>query len=298
MNYISLMINKRNIILILAISAFSCQIKEQQAAVIRVMTFNIRYDNPQDGVNAWPNRKELVARLIGFYGPALFGVQEALYGQMKDLEERLPDYAWVGVGRDDGDKQGEFSAIFYREDRYEKEDSGTFWLSETPLIRGSLGWDAACVRIVTWVKMSDRMSGETFYMFNTHFDHRGIVAREKSAELLISKVNEIAGDFPVIVTGDFNSRDSSKIYKILTSTTDIKKNIKCCLKDSKLISRTAAYGPDATFNGFGRSDHAQRIDYIFVADPFVVQKYGVLCEHWNGIYPSDHMPVLADLSLP
>jgi len=285
-------------ILILAICAFSCHMKEQGADVIRVMTFNIRYNNPDDGLNAWPNRKDLAAALINFYEPALFGVQEALFGQLQDLEARLPDYAWLGVGRDDGDKKGEFSAIFYRKNRFEVKDSNTFWLSSTPAQKGSLGWDAACVRIVTWVKVTDRLTGTTFFMFNTHFDHRGTLARHKSAELLLAKAYEIAADSPLIVTGDFNSADSSSVYKILTNTGDYKADLKLHFRDSKVLSQGEAYGPDNTFNGFGRSQKEQRIDYIFVNDAFSVSKYGVLCEHWGGIYPSDHMPVLADLSLP
>jgi endonuclease/exonuclease/phosphatase family metal-dependent hydrolase len=273
-----------------------CQ--DHKAQIIRVMTFNIRYNNPDDGVNAWSNRKDLAAGLIRFYEPAIFGVQEALYGQMQDLEERLPDYAWIGVGRDDGDKKGEFSAIFYRKNRFEVEDSGTFWLSETPTIKGSIGWDAACVRIVTWLKATDRLSGSTFFMFNTHFDHRGVIARKKSAELLLAKANKIAADSPLIVTGDFNSTASSAVYKILTNTGDKEADLEYCFKDSKELCKSGAYGPDDTFNGFGRSEKDQRIDYIFVNDVFNVLKYGVLCEHWDGIYPSDHMPVLADLSLP
>ena len=177
-------------------------------------------------------------------------------------------------------------------------DSGTFWLSATPEKKGSLGWDAACVRIVTWVKVKDRLAETTFFMFNTHFDHRGLIARKNSAELLLAKAYEIASDSPLIVTGDFNSTDSSGVYKILTSTGDNNSDLKHHFRDSEMVSQSAVYGPDNTFNGFGRSEKEQRIDYIFVNDAFSVLKYGVLCEHWGGIYPSDHMPVLVDLSLP
>jgi endonuclease/exonuclease/phosphatase family metal-dependent hydrolase len=150
---------------------------------LRVMTFNIRYDEPRDKENAWPNRKELVASMIRFHHADLVGLQEALKRQLDDLEKLLPEYAWVGVGRGDGKTEGEYSAILYRKIRFTYLASSTFWLSETPDV-ASMGWDAAYPRIVTWVKLKDNRTSKTFFHFNTHFDNRGVLAREESSKLL------------------------------------------------------------------------------------------------------------------
>ncbi len=265
-----------------------------QDASMRVMTFNIRYDNPKDGINAWPNRKDNVADLIKFYEIDLLGVQEAVHGQMIDLQERLPKYQWVGVARDDGAKKGEYSAIFFLKERFNLEDHGTFWLSETPEEKGSMGWDAACARIVTWARLTDKQSNKTFFMLNTHFDHRGVIAREESAKLLRSNTSTIAGDLPAVVTGDFNSTDTSAIYKTLTHKGN-DSNLKFYLRDAFDISEVPPYGPEATFNGFGRITNGHRIDYIFVTENLRVLKHAIITDTWSGLYPSDHMPVLAEI---
>ena len=181
----------------------------------RIMTFNIRYNNPADGENAWSHRKGLVKSVIQFHQANIFGVQEALKEQMSDLENSLPEFSWFGVGRDDGKEAGEYSAIFYKKDRFDLLEHDTFWLSETPDILGSMGWDAACVRIVTWGHFKDNISGKDFFHFNTHFDHRGEAARENSCELVVKKIKEIADETPAILTGDFNFPPSSPLYSIL-----------------------------------------------------------------------------------
>ena len=252
-----------NIFVVLVLISCDYDAVSSQDASIQTMSFNIRYNNPKDGINAWPNRKDYVAELIKYYNVDLLGVQEALHGQMTDLQERLPDYQWIGVGRDDGAEEGEYSAIFFLKDRFVLEDHGTFWLSETPEEKGSFGWDAACVRIVTWAKFTDKNSSKTFFMFNTHFDHKGVIAREESAKLLVSKTSSIAGDIPAVVTGDFNSADTSIIYRTITSSQS-NKNLKYYLKDAFHLSELTPYGPEATFNGFGRLTSGHRIDYIFV----------------------------------
>ncbi len=284
------------IILFAFVIFMSCDSEENfsQDTTFRVMSFNIRYNNPNDGINAWPNRKDMVADLIQFYDVDLLGVQEALHGQMIDLEKRLTNYRWIGVGRDDGAEKGEYSAIFFLKSRFKLEDHGTFWLSETPDEKGSLGWDASCVRIVTWARLTELQSGKTFYFFNTHFDHKGLVARKKSAKLLLTKTFTIAGDLPIIITGDFNSTDTSVIYQTLTKP-DKENNLKYYFRDARFITETPPYGPDDTYNGFGRSKRSRRIDYVFVNEGICVKKHGILTENWRGIYPSDHMPVLADL---
>jgi endonuclease/exonuclease/phosphatase family metal-dependent hydrolase len=259
----------------------------------QVMTFNIRYDNPNDGENAWPNRKDMVASMIRFYGADLVGIQEGLKNQVSDLEERLPGYHWFGVGRDDGHEMGEYMAIFYRSDRLDLLAHNTYWLSETPDQKGKKGWDAVCVRIVTWGQFKDKQTSKTFYLFNTHFDHRGVLAREKSADLLVSKTKSIAGKDPVIITGDFNSVESSQIYKIITSDESGGIN----LRDARYASLEEHHGPDNTISGFGKFGKERRIDFIFINEPVQVYKHGILAQHWNNRYPSDHLPVLAEVSI-
>src|SRR5688572_23652685 len=163
----------------------------KDATPLRVMSFNIRYDEPRDGENAWPNRKKLVATLIRLHQVDLIGVQEALKGQLDDLSELIPEYAWIGVGRTDGKLGGEFSAILFRKNRFAMLETATFWLSETPHIP-SKGWDAAFPRIVTWAKFSDKQTQRVFFHFNTHFDHRGTRAREESGRLLLRRIDVLA----------------------------------------------------------------------------------------------------------
>lgn len=258
----------------------------------RIMTFNIRYNNPGDGENAWPNRKDMVASVIHFHHADIVGVQEALKEQMDDLEQRLPEFAWFGVGRDDGKEAGEFSAIFYRKDRFELLEQNTFWLSETPAILGSIGWDAACVRIVTWGRFRDKITGKTFVHFNTHFDHRGQAARENSAKLLLKKVPELAGDLAAVVTGDFNFPPTSPLYALLTG------GEAPLLFDALTLSRQPPHGPDWSYNGFRETgEPGRKIDYIFVTRGITVYQHGVLSDKWQGRYPSDHLPVIAEISI-
>jgi endonuclease/exonuclease/phosphatase family metal-dependent hydrolase len=180
---------------------------------LRVMSFNIRYDTPSDGANGWPNRKDWVASLIRFHEADAIGVQEALARQLTDLDARLPGFARVGVGRADGKAAGEFSAIFYRTDRLELIDSGTFWLSQTPEVAGSKGWDTAIERIATWARFRDRQSGCRFVHLNTHFDHMGEEARRESARLIRRRLVTLSGGLPYVVTGDLNAAPTSVPYR-------------------------------------------------------------------------------------
>ena len=253
---------------------------------IRVMTFNIRYDEPRDGANAWPNRKELVAGMIRFHNADLVGVQEALKGQIDDLEKLLPEYSWLGVGRGDGKNGGEYSAIFYRKLRFKSLESSTFWLSETPNVPGA-GWDAALPRIVTWAKFRDLTTGKVFFHFNTHFDHRGVKARTESARLMLSRIGQMAAASPVVVTGDFNFTESADGYKLLTG--------KSALRDARYISQHGHHGPTSTFNEFKALVPDKKIDYVFVKGNIRVVQHGVLSDTWDGRFPSDHLPVLAEV---
>lgn len=251
-------------------------------ATQRVMTYNIRLDIASDGPNAWPHRKEFVARIM--QGADLAGVQEALPDQLRDLDERLHGFGRFGVGRT-AERSGEHTAVFFRKDRYDVLEHDTFWLSETPTVAGSRGWDAAYERIVTWGKLRDRRSGATFFLFNTHFDHVGRQARRESARLLASRIGAIAGGAPVIVIGDFNDVAGSDAYGILTGIG---------LRDSRSIARAAPRGPDSTWNAFRAIEPGRRIDFIFVRGPIEVVRHETIPETLpDGRFPSDHLPVIA-----
>ena len=257
---------------------------------LRVMTFNIRYNNPNDGDNAWPYRKDLAGEMFRRHQPDVAGLQEALAEQVEDLAACLPDFAWVGVGREDGASEGEFAAVFYRTERLTLLESGTFWLSETPETPG-LGWDAHCVRTVTWVRFQDNVTGAPFVFLNTHFDHASKRARHESALLLLERAQKLSGGLPVVVTGDLNCVPISKTYRLLTRD---HKDSDFRLFDAKSKSETLHHGPAATFHAFTGKLRA-RIDYIFVSAGVRVLRHVTLTDDWEGRYPSDHTPVVADV---
>ncbi|HLA13347.1 MAG TPA: endonuclease/exonuclease/phosphatase family protein [Pyrinomonadaceae bacterium] len=264
----------------------------------RVMTFNIRYDEPRDNENAWPNRKELVANTIRFHQADLVGVQEALKRQLTDLERLLPQYDWVGVGRDDGIDKGEFSAILYRKNRFVLLETSTFWLSETPEVPGSKGWDSAYPRVVTWARFRDRTTGKIFFHFNTHFDHSGVRSREESARLLRREIDKVAGARPVVVTGDFNFKESSDGYQILTGKrVEDGTDPETALRDARYLSRHGHHGPTSTFNEFKALVTEMKIDFVLAKGGVDVLQHGVILDTCEGRFSSDHLPVLAEIVL-
>lgn len=277
----------------------SCNTAPKPAAPIslNVMSFNIRFNNPNDGENAWPSRKALVANTVQFYRADLVGVQEALKEQLDDLSALLPEFAWLGVGRDDGKELGEYSAILYRKDRFEVLQQVTFWLSEEPEQPGSVGWDAAITRVVTWAKFQDKRDAKGFFLFNTHFDHVGQRAREESAKLLLRQIQNVAGSEPVIVTGDFNATASNLVYEILVGGAAEQDSLAPAhgLINAREISMLPHYGPDWTFHDFGRATERPGIDYIFVNHRLNVLRHGVIADPAGGPYASDHLPVLAEI---
>ncbi|MCU6499056.1 endonuclease/exonuclease/phosphatase family protein [Rugamonas sp. A1-17] len=250
-------------------------------------TYNLRFDNPNDGKNVWPARRDAVRALVRYHEFDLWGTQEGLGNQLKDLDA-LGDFARVGAGRDDGRDAGEHSAIFYRSARFALEDHGDFWLSATPE-QPSMGWDARCCkRIATWARLRDKPTGQVFVVLNAHFDHEGVVARRESAQLLLQRGRALAGTLPLIVMGDFNSTPDSEAYA----------TIGAALRDARAISQTAPYGPVATFNDFDVTKPArERIDYIFLSPQWQVLRYAVLTDSVDARYPSDHFPVVARLRL-
>ncbi len=257
------------------------------SSFLRVMSFNIRLNVSGDGLNAWPYRKDLAASMLHLHQPDVIGLQEALSDQVDDLAARLPDFAWVGVGRDDGVRKGEFAAIFYRRARLALLDQGTFWLSETPDVPGSMGWDARCIRIATWAKFRDTATDAVFFFYNTHFDHAGEVARRESARLLLDTVRA-----PALVVGDLNCGEEAEAYRLLT-----RDDAPHRLCDAKTQSATPHHGPSATFHAF-TGVLRERIDYIFLTEGIHVLRHATLADYWDGgRYPSDHMPVVVDVAL-
>ncbi|HJS53587.1 MAG TPA: endonuclease/exonuclease/phosphatase family protein [Chitinophagaceae bacterium] len=263
-----------------------------QSQELNVMTFNIRLNIKSDSLNAWPYRKDNAASQILFHNVHLLGVQEALHEQMMDLSQSLSRYKYAGVARDDGITKGEYSAIFYDTTRLKLTASSTFWLSLTPEVAGSKSWDAAITRIVTWAKFRDVTNKKVFFVFNTHFDHIGKEARRESAKLLKEKVKEVAGNNPVIVMGDFNSKPSDDPIKILVDSNDPGRFI-----DTKAISLTPHYGPQGTFNAFtSKETDNEPIDFIFIKGKWKVLQHATLSQTWGGRFSSDHFPVFAKLN--
>lgn len=258
-----------------------------------VMTWNIRYNNPDDGVNAWPHRKDWVAEMIVDSQADIAGFQEVLVGQLKDLQSRLPQMDSYGVGRDDGKEAGEFCPIFYRKDRFERVDQSTFWLSPTPDKVASKGWDAALPRIASWIKLKDRQTGVTVCVINTHFDHRGTQARIESAKLLLRQLHEQFADLPVVLVGDLNTTPNSPPYKTLTQSDVPADRV---YSDTYAHSTQKPEGPNSTWNGFKEIVPNQRIDFIFTTKSMQATRLQILDNQREGRFPSDHLPVVTRLS--
>jgi endonuclease/exonuclease/phosphatase family metal-dependent hydrolase len=259
----------------------------QKNTPIQVASYNLRYNTANDGANAWPNRKEMVKKLIRYHGFDIFGTQEALRGQLNDIAE-LNEFAFLGKGRDDGKEGGEHSAIFYKKDRFVVLNSGDFWLSETPDKPGK-GWDVTCCnRICSWAKFRDKTTKKEFFFFSAHFDHQAVVARRESGKLMVQKIKEIAKNEPVIFVGDLNSTPDTEQVKI----------IQTLLNDSYAVTAMPPYGPVGTFTAFKLdAPMKDRIDYIFLSKRFNVNKYGTLTDQDDHRFPSDHFPVAVEAVL-
>lgn len=250
---------------------------------LNIATYNLRMDTPNDSLNAWVHRKDMVNGLIRFHDFDIIGTQEGFHHQLQDIV-RAGDYAYVGVGRDDGKNAGEFSAVVYKTDRFEVLENGDFWFSLTP-DEPSFGWDANIRRICSWAKFRDNEAGKEFFFFSLHYDHQGKEARRNSSLLLLSKIKEIAGDAPLFCVGDFNATPDDEPIQIIYNA-----NI---LNDSYLISQTKPYGTVGTFNAFKLdAPMKNRIDYIWVNPGITIKKYGVLNDMHYGHFPSDHFPVM------
>jgi endonuclease/exonuclease/phosphatase family metal-dependent hydrolase len=254
-----------------------------QRLEFNVATYNLRLTTPEDGPNAWPHRRQAVRELIRYHQIDLLGTQEGYTDQLEDLTAST-GFAYVGAGRDDGQRAGEHSAILYRTERFTVLAHGDFWLSPTPDVPGK-GWDAKCCnRISSWARLRELQSCREFYAFAVHFDHEGVMARRESAHLMLRKIHEIAGELPVLCLGDFNATPDSEPIGIMAAG----------MRDARQESLTAPYGPVGTFNNF-RIDAPlkDRIDYIFLGPHWKVLRYAVLTDSVAGRFPSDHLPVVA-----
>jgi len=252
-----------------------------------VMTYNIRLNVQSDGDNWWEHRKDKVAALINYYDADFIGLQEVLPEQLFYLKSVLPKFSSIGVGRDDGKEQGEFSCILFNPMKYKPVLQGTFWLSQTPE-KVSMGWDAVCNRVCTYGLFEHVNSKKRVWVFNTHLDHVGVSARLQSAKLIIDKIRQFSElhKFPVLLTGDFNSLVTDEPVQYISND----------LNNARQVSLMPPYGPEATWNGF-RFHETPRgwIDYVFVSKDISVQKYAVITDSYDQKYPSDHFPVIVHL---
>lgn len=295
------------LLFILSATGYSVSASRTAATVgtdspIVVMSFNIRYGTANDGENSWKYRREFLVDVLRQEAPDLIGTQEGLRFQLDYIKEGLPGYGEIGIGRADGDTAGEYSAILYRSDRFLVLDSGTFWFSDTPEVPGSKHWGNTITRICTWARFEDRGSGESFYLYNLHFDHQSQTSRERSAELLAATIHDRADPDPVIVTGDFNAAEGNRAIRYLKGESP----------QAYLGSRASPSPPDLrdsfrvlypeltgawTMNAFGdrRGPALGKIDYVLVDDWWQVVEAAIVRASREGRYPSDHFPVTARL---
>ena len=274
-------------VLVMAVSGY--------AQTFKVATYNIKYNIPENYKadssrgEDWQRRGPAIARLIEYHKFEIFGTQEGLLHQLEDLKDWLPNFENVGVGRDDGKKGGEHAAIFFDKNRFSVMEKGDFWLSETP-DKPSKGWDATCCnRLCSWALLKDASSDQEFFIFNAHFDHQGVKAREESAVLILQKINEIVEDKPVVFMGDLNGDHESAWYNYL--------------KDSEVLNDTFLmvddpYMQNGSFNGFGRRTESKNIiDHVFVSSHFKTNSWAILTDTYHGKFPSDHFPIAVSMTL-
>lgn len=253
---------------------------------LRVMTFNVRYPSPDDGINVWPKRRDLMVEVIKAERPDILGTQELYMRQGKYLADHLPHYRWFGLGRFGNNRDGhenEHMGVFYNTERLRVINSGNFWLSDTPDIPGSNTWDQPFPRMVTWAEFQDKATSRRFYYFNTHLPYReqDEDLRERGAKIILKRIAGMTGSLPVILSGDFNSTPDKPTYAILTGV----------LKDARATA-PSPQGPEATYHGF-TGKPAQHIDWILYRG-LEVKHVRTVTTHHGKVYPSDHFPVVAD----
>jgi len=256
---------------------------------LSVATFNLRFASDK-GPNSWPRRRPVMRECLRQCSPDIVGTQEGVQTQLNDIAGDLPEYAWVGTGRDGGD-QGEFMAIFYRRNRFTVLATNHFWLSDTPEIMASSSWGNSCRRMVTWLKLLDHRTGREFYFWNTHLDHEVHEARVNSAELIAQRMALLTPKLPLILTGDFNCPSKkSRPYEILT--------VDGGLADTWSIAKSRIHEDYNSFQGFKAPQRkGVRIDWILARGDVEVEQTEIVIFSKDGQFPSDHFPVVANLRL-
>jgi len=269
---------------------------------LRVMSFNIRYGTANDGENRWENRRQMAFNVLHDNRPDVVGLQEALRFQIDEIRKALPSYGEIGVAREDGKTEGEYSAILYRNDRFSVDESGTFWFSDTPEVPGSSHWGNACVRICTWARFVEKKSGRAFYLFNLHLDHVSQPSREKSVVLLAQRIHDRKHIDPFVVTGDFNAGENNPIIMYLKDITSLGgEDEGKSTNPVPMVDTFRVLHPNAnnvrTAHGFRGNRQGSKIDYVFVPPDVKVLEAQILYDNVDGHYPSDHFPVTARLRL-
>jgi endonuclease/exonuclease/phosphatase family metal-dependent hydrolase len=270
---------------------------------LRVMSFNIRYGTANDGENHWNKRHRMVFDVLRNHPSDVVGLQETLRFQIDEIRKDLPAYGEIGVAREDGRADGEYSAILYRLDRFDVGESGTFWLSDTPEVPGSITWGNACTRICTWARLIDKKSGKAFYIFNLHLDHVSQPSREKSAVLLAQRIHNRKHTDPFVLTGDFNAGETNPVITYLKGRAALGGEDGTSSKNPvPMVDTFRVLSPDATdvgtFNAFKGKRGGEKIDFVFTTSDVRVLEAQILHDNVDGRYPSDHFPLTARLRLP
>jgi endonuclease/exonuclease/phosphatase family metal-dependent hydrolase len=276
------------------------KLTETNGLELQVMSFNIRNGAANDGENHWKNRRQMVFELLRNHKSDVIGLQEALKFQIDEIIEAVPEYGMVGVGRDGGKTEGEYSAILYNRQRFKVDESDTFWLSDTPQVPGSITWGNACTRICTWARLVEKKTGKAFYMYNLHLDHVSQPSREKSVALVTERIRQRKYKEPFVLTGDFNAGENNPAILYLKG--------KAALDNGKggksknplvLVDTFRVLHPDAnevgTFHEFKGLRSGDKIDYIFTTPDVKVLEASILRDNTEGRYPSDHFPVVAEI---
>jgi endonuclease/exonuclease/phosphatase family metal-dependent hydrolase len=261
-----------------------------EAKPLRVLCYNLRYITPADtGERAWTARRDQAAELIKNDAADIVGIQEGLPQMLNDLLDRVPGYVVIGVGREDGIDKGEYSAILVNTRRFRIQESGTFWLSDTPGVPNSRSWGNQVARICTWAKLYDRETARIFHFYNTHLDHESPEARTKGTELILSRIAARQPAGPMMLTGDLNAREEDPLH--------------AAIKAGGLADVWRSLYPDATaqqsetVHGFTGAATGARIDYIYASPEFAPVEAGVIRSSKDGAYPSDHYPVRATVKM-
>ena len=270
--------------MIVAALALLPQFASAQSSELKVMSYNIRLGSATDGTNSWMYRCPATLEMLEDQNPDVIGLQEALRDQVMFIEEFTKDYDYVGVGREDGKKEGEHMAIFWNKKTVKLMKWGTFWLSETPE-KPSMGWDAACYRTATWALIKDKRTGEKFYFVNTHLDHVGAEARKNGLKLIVERIGQINLEgYPMVLTGDFNIKPSAPELKDLDA----------CMKSARKVALTT--DSHNTFNNWGKAKSDMIIDYIYISGFSSCLEYQTVTKKYaQRTYISDHYPIFARL---